>query len=51
MATIPRETARSDEENKELTRLALKGLQLLSSWTQQVMELVILFTKPYLSPW
>ncbi|XP_052277863.1 cytoplasmic FMR1-interacting protein-like [Dreissena polymorpha] len=32
-------TSRSDAENKDLYELALRGLQLLSSWTQQVMEL------------
>ena len=38
--TTTREKPRSDQENKELTNLALRGLQLLSAWTQQVMELV-----------
>lgn len=38
--TTSREKPRSDQENKELTNLALRGLQLLSAWTQQVMELV-----------
>ena len=38
--TTKRESPRTDEENKELTDLALRGLQLLSAWTQQVLELV-----------
>lgn len=38
--TTTREVPRNDEENRELTDLALRGLQLLSAWTQQVMELV-----------
>ncbi|XP_067662939.1 cytoplasmic FMR1-interacting protein-like [Haliotis asinina] len=37
--TTTRESPRNDTENKELTDLALRGLQLLSAWTQQVMEL------------
>lgn len=37
--TTTREKPRSDQENKELTNLAHRGLQLLSAWTQQVMEL------------
>uniref|UniRef100_A0A0B6ZWY0 Cytoplasmic FMR1-interacting protein n=1 Tax=Arion vulgaris TaxID=1028688 RepID=A0A0B6ZWY0_9EUPU len=37
--TTMRETPRSDLENKELTDLALRGLMLVSKWTQQVMEL------------
>ncbi|KAH3841848.1 hypothetical protein DPMN_115329, partial [Dreissena polymorpha] len=37
--TTTRETPRSDAENKDLYELALRGLQLCSSWTQQVMEL------------
>lgn len=37
--TTTREVPRNDEENRELTELALRGLQLLSAWTQQVMEL------------
>lgn len=37
--TTTREKPRTDQENKELTNLALRGLQLLSAWTQQVMEL------------
>ena len=32
---------RSDEQFKELRSLALRGMRLLSSWTAQVMELVI----------
>jgi len=31
---------RNEEQYKELTSLALRGLRLLSSWTAQVMELV-----------
>ena len=38
--TTTRELPRNDAENRELTELALRGLQLLSAWTQQVMELV-----------
>ena len=38
--TTTREVPRNDAENRELTELALRGLQLLSAWTQQVMELV-----------
>lgn len=30
----------TDAENKEMYDLALRGLTLLSSWTQRVMELV-----------
>ncbi|KAK7504118.1 hypothetical protein BaRGS_00004422, partial [Batillaria attramentaria] len=37
--TTTREKPRTDQENRELTNLALRGLQLLSAWTQQVMEL------------
>jgi len=32
---------RSDEQYKELRSLALRGMRLLSSWTAQVMELVL----------
>ncbi|KAL8601614.1 hypothetical protein ACOMHN_003880 [Nucella lapillus] len=39
LTTTTREKARSDQENKELSNLALRGLQLLSAWTQQVKEL------------
>ncbi|XP_070552583.1 cytoplasmic FMR1-interacting protein 2-like isoform X2 [Ptychodera flava] len=39
VTTAQKETSRSDNENKELYDLALKGLQLLSSWTARVMEL------------
>ena len=38
--TTMRDGPRGDEENRELTELALRGLQLLSTWSQQVMELV-----------
>ena len=38
--TTTRESPRTDAENKDLYDLALQGLQLLSAWTQQVMELV-----------
>lgn len=37
--TTTRESLRTDAENKELNDLALKGLRLLSAWTQLVMEL------------
>ncbi|XP_076117301.1 cytoplasmic FMR1-interacting protein-like isoform X3 [Mytilus galloprovincialis] len=37
--TTTREAPRTDDENRELTDLALRGLQLMSAWTQQVMEL------------
>ncbi|XP_052793301.1 cytoplasmic FMR1-interacting protein-like isoform X3 [Mya arenaria] len=37
--TTTRESPRTDAENKDLYELALRGLQLLSAWTQQVMEL------------
>ncbi|XP_061164414.1 cytoplasmic FMR1-interacting protein-like [Saccostrea echinata] len=37
--TTTRESPRSDYENKELSDLALRGLHLMSAWTQQVMEL------------
>ncbi|KAJ8297562.1 hypothetical protein KUTeg_024093 [Tegillarca granosa] len=37
--TTTREGPRSDQENKELSDLALRGLRLLAAWTQQVMEL------------
>ncbi|KAK6173555.1 hypothetical protein SNE40_016982 [Patella caerulea] len=37
--TSMRDQPRTDKENKELSDLALRGLQLLSAWTQQVMEL------------
>jgi len=39
--TTQRELTRSDEENRALTDLALRGLQLLSSWNVRIMELVI----------
>ena len=38
--TTTRESPKSDAENKDLCDLALRGLHLLSAWTQQVMELV-----------
>lgn len=38
--TTQRELTRTDEENRELTDLALQGLQLLSSWNVRIMELV-----------
>ena len=37
--TTFKETARTDEENKDITNLALRGLQLLSEWTSVVTEL------------
>ncbi|KAK2176605.1 hypothetical protein NP493_652g01000 [Ridgeia piscesae] len=37
--TTQREQARTDAENTDLTELALKGLQLLSSWNTRIMEL------------
>lgn len=37
--TTTRESPRPDSENKELSDLALRGLHLMSAWTQQVMEL------------
>lgn len=37
--TTQRELTRTDEENRELTDLALQGLQLLSSWNVRIMEL------------
>ncbi|XP_067136852.1 cytoplasmic FMR1-interacting protein isoform X1 [Centruroides vittatus] len=39
VTTTVKETPRSDEENKELTELALRGLQLLSDWSTHVTEL------------
>jgi len=39
--TTQRELTRTDEENRALTDLALRGLQLLSSWNVRIMELVI----------
>ncbi|XP_013092807.2 cytoplasmic FMR1-interacting protein 1 homolog isoform X1 [Biomphalaria glabrata] len=39
-ATLSPGSVKSDVENKELADLALKGLTLMSKWTQQVMELV-----------
>ena len=39
--TTTRESPKSDAENKDLCDLALRGLHLLSAWTQQVMELVM----------
>ena len=38
--TTQREAPRTDDENRELCDLALRGLQLLSSWNVRVMELV-----------
>ncbi|XP_074651924.1 cytoplasmic FMR1-interacting protein 2-like isoform X2 [Tubulanus polymorphus] len=38
VTTTQRDYARSDAENKEICDLALKGLQNLSLWTLQVME-------------
>ncbi|CAL1540993.1 unnamed protein product [Lymnaea stagnalis] len=47
-------TKKTDAENQELTDLALKGLALLSKWTQQVMELyswkLMNPTKPEVNP-
>ena len=40
MITTQRENPRTDNENRELRELALRGLQLLSAWNSQVMELV-----------
>ena len=37
--TTQREHPRRDAENKELCDLALRGLQLLSSWNARIMEL------------
>ncbi|KAL3880811.1 hypothetical protein ACJMK2_033018 [Sinanodonta woodiana] len=37
--TTTRESPRTDQENKELCDMALRGVHLLSAWTQQVMEL------------
>ncbi|XP_040569024.1 cytoplasmic FMR1-interacting protein [Lepeophtheirus salmonis] len=39
VTTTYKETPRSDPENKALTDLALRGLQLLSEWTSVVTEL------------
>ncbi|XP_006821526.2 cytoplasmic FMR1-interacting protein 2-like [Saccoglossus kowalevskii] len=39
VTTAQKVTSRSDEENKHLRDLALKGVQLLASWTSLVMEL------------
>lgn len=35
-----KEGPRSDAENREITELALRGLQLLCSWTSDVVETV-----------
>jgi len=35
-----KEGPRNDEENSGLTSLALDGLQILCSWTSDVLELV-----------
>ena len=37
---MQREHPRTDEENRQLCDLALRGLQLISSWNARVMELV-----------
>ncbi|KAK4321422.1 hypothetical protein Pmani_007761 [Petrolisthes manimaculis] len=37
--TTYKETARTDAENKDISELALRGLQLLSEWTSVVTEL------------
>ncbi|XP_078682479.1 cytoplasmic FMR1-interacting protein 2-like isoform X4 [Branchiostoma floridae x Branchiostoma belcheri] len=39
VTTAQKDSPRTDEENKELCDLALRGVQLLSSWTVQLMEL------------
>ncbi len=39
VTTTYKETPRSDAENKALSDLAFRGLQLLSEWTSIVMEL------------
>lgn len=39
VTTTVKETPRTDSENKELTELALRGLQLLSDWSTHVTEL------------
>ncbi|XP_076441680.1 cytoplasmic FMR1-interacting protein 2-like [Babylonia areolata] len=39
LTTTTREKPGTDQENRELSQLALRGLQLLSAWTQQVKEL------------
>ncbi|XP_022241956.1 cytoplasmic FMR1-interacting protein-like [Limulus polyphemus] len=39
VTTTVKETPRTDVENKDLTDLALRGLQLLSDWTTHVTEL------------
>ena len=38
--TTQRETPRTDDENRELCDLALRGLQIISQWNVKVMELV-----------
>ena len=44
--TTRRDAPRTDEENKELCELALRGLQLLASWTGRVIDLVRLQSIP-----
>ncbi|XP_003737710.1 cytoplasmic FMR1-interacting protein [Galendromus occidentalis] len=39
VTTTVKETPRTDDENRELSELALSGLQLLSNWTCHVTEL------------
>lgn len=39
VTTTYKETPRSDSENRTLSELAFRGLQLLSEWTSQVTEL------------
>ncbi len=40
MAVYEKDGPRSDKENRELTELGLRGLQLLASWTSDVVETV-----------
>jgi len=49
--TTQRELTRTDEENRALTDLALRGLQLLSSWNVRIMELVIRLPADHSNSW
>ena len=44
--TTQRELTRTDEENRALMDLALRGLHLLSSWNVRIMELVRVVCRP-----
>lgn len=47
LAVYEKDGPRTDSENRELTSLALKGLQLLATWSAYVVEMVLLISAKY----